>query len=751
MHLIFIFGYMVAEEQTFNLEEENKEIIKRYRKLLRYSKPFLKEGDTKVIRKAFDTAVEAHKHMRRKTGEPYIYHPIEVAQICVEEIGLGTTSIVAALLHDVVEDTPTTIDDIEKAFGRKVARIIDGLTKISGVIEIGSSQQAENFKKMVVALSDDVRVILIKLADRLHNMRTLDSMPRHKQLKIANETIYMYAPLAHRLGLYTIKSELEDLYLKYTDRDTYYSIAANLHATKSDRNKFIREFIGPIQKELRNKYFEFKIKGRPKSIYSIWNKMKKQNVPFEEVYDLFAIRIIITADIDQEKSQCWQVYSIVTDNYKPNPDRLRDWISSPKANGYESLHTTVMSHSGKWVEVQIRTDRMDEISEKGYAAHWKYKENTEEKSKSSGLDQWIERVREILHNDSNSALEFVDDFRLNLYNEEIFVFTPNGDLKMMPSGATALDFAFEIHTQVGLHCMGAKVNHKLVPISHRLKNGDQVEIITSNKQKPSDDWLRVAGTSKAKKKIKDFLTSGKRKVIQDGEELLIKKLKEVKVKPDLKIINTLVSHFKYPTAAELYFEIGRGTFKLSDIEKLQDEDYKNSMHSKATSIRDKETKLVKTLNKDTLIIGDSYTDIKYTLSKCCNPIPGDDVFGFVTVNEGVKVHRTKCPNAMELMANYGYRVVKANWSGEQEDSFLAGLKVSGTDRLGILNDITQVISKSNHVNIHSFRADTREGLIEDTLMVHVKDTEHLSKLIKNLIKIDGVIKVDRFDPKSEDL
>ncbi len=734
--------------KVIDIEQENLEIIRRYRKLLRYAKPVLKEGDTKVIRKAFDTAVEGHKDMRRKSGEPYIYHPIEVAQICVEEIGLGTTSIVAALLHDVVEDTPTTLDDMEKAFGRKVTRIIDGLTKISGVIEIGSSQQAENFRKMVVALSDDVRVILIKLADRLHNMRTLDSMPRHKQLKIANETIYMYAPLAHRLGLYTIKSELEDLYLKYTDRDAYYSIASKLQETRADRNKFIREFISPIQRELRNKFFEFKIKGRPKSIFSIWNKMKKQNIPFEEVYDLFAIRIIINADIEHEKTLCWQVYSIITDNYKPNPDRLRDWISTPKANGYESLHTTVMSKLGKWVEVQIRTERMDEISEKGYAAHWKYKENSEA-NKKSGLDNWIDKVREILHNDSNSALEFVDDFRLNLYNEEIFVFTPKGDLKMLPLGSTALDFAFEVHTQVGAHCMGAKVNHKLVPISHRLKNGDQVEIITSNKQNPSEDWLRVVLTSKAKKKIKDHLTSGRKQVVTDGKEKLLAKMDSLSLKSDVKSINNLTTYFKAKDTNDLYYLVGKGAIDLKELEKVKEEDYKKKIQARNDE-RDHETKIIKELNKDSLIIGDIHNDIKYTLAKCCNPIPGDDVFGFVTVNEGVKIHRTKCPNAMELMANYGYRIIKAAWRSEHQEAYLTGLKVVGTDRIGIINDITQVITKSLNVNIQSFRANTLEGLIEDIIMVHVKDTKHLTQLIKNLEKIEGLIKVERFDPKLEE-
>lgn len=737
----------MEEVKTFDPEAENKEIIKRYRRLLQYAKPVLKEGDTKVIRKAFDTAVEAHKEMRRKSGEPYIYHPIEVAQICVEEIGLGTTSIVAALLHDVVEDTPTTVEDIEKAFGRKVAQIIDGLTKISGAVEIGSSQQAENFRKMVIALSDDVRVILIKLADRLHNMRTLDSMPRHKQLKIANETLYMYAPLAHRLGLYAIKSELEDLYLKYTDKDTYYDIASKLQETKADRNKFIREFIKPIQDELRDKFFEFKIKGRPKSIFSIWNKMKKQNIPFEEVYDLFAIRIIIKADVGMEKTQCWQVYSIITDNYKPNPDRLRDWISTPKANGYESLHTTVMSNVGKWVEVQIRAERMDDIAEKGYAAHWKYKD-APGKNASSGLDQWIEKVREILHHDSKNALEFVDDFRLNLYNEEIFVFTPKGDLKMLPNGATALDFAFEVHTQVGLHCMGAKVNHKLVPISHRLKNGDQVEIIASNKQKPSDDWLRVAITSKAKKKIKDFLTAGRKKIMITGEAILEKKLKQIKLKKEIRTINHIIAHYKVKDASSLYYDIGKGIIDLKGLEKIKDIEYKKKVQAQV-SARDSDEKLIKEINKDTLIIGDEHSDLKYALAKCCGPIPGDDVFGFVTVNEGIKIHRTKCPNAMELMANYGYRIVKASWQKEQDEAFLTGLKITGTDRVGMINDISQVITTSEKINIRSFRADTYEGLIEDVVMIYVKDTKHLSQVIKNLEKIDGVIKVERFDPDEE--
>jgi GTP diphosphokinase / guanosine-3',5'-bis(diphosphate) 3'-diphosphatase len=475
--------------QVIDTESENKEIISRYRKLLRVAKPFLKDDDAKIIKKAFNTSLHAHKDMRRRSGEPYIYHPLAVAQIAVEEIGLGTTSIIAALLHDVVEDTHVEIEDIQRDFGSKVAKIIDGLTKISGVFEQGSSEQAENFRKMILTLSDDVRVILIKLADRLHNMRTLTSMPREKQLKIASETIYLYAPLAHRLGLYAIKTELEDLYLKYTDTETYKHIAECIAQTKTARDKFIKDFTAPIEKSLDKADVDFVIKGRPKSIYSIWNKMRKQNIPFEEVYDLFAIRIIVDAEPENEKAICWKVYSMVTDFYKPNPDRLRDWISTPKANGYESLHTTVMSKYGQWVEVQIRTQRMDEIAEKGYAAHWKYKDTASGQA-LTGLEMWIRKVRELIETNDSSALEFMDDFRTNLFNEEVFVFTPKGALKILPHGATTLDFAFEIHTQIGMHCLGAKVNQKLVPLSYVLNNGDQVEILTSSKQKPSEDWLK---------------------------------------------------------------------------------------------------------------------------------------------------------------------------------------------------------------------------------------------------------------------
>src|SRR5690349_15292650 len=515
---------------VIDAEQEKKEIINRYRRLLRKAKPILKDDDAKLIKKAFTISLEAHKDMRRKSGEPFIFHPLSVAEICTEEIGLGTTSIIAALMHDVVEDTDIELADIERMFGKKITRIVDGLTKIRGVFEYGTSQQAENFRKMLFTLSEDVRVILIKLADRLHNMRTLESMPRNKQLKVSNETIYLYAPLAHRLGLNAIKTELEDLYLKFTERAVYFDIVQKIDESKASRNRFIKHFVTPLKDEFDRLKVPYEIKSRPKSVYSIWNKMNKQNIPFEEVYDLFAVRIIIDTPLEHEKSFCWQVYSIVTDYYTPNPDRLRDWISTPKANGYESLHTTVMAKNGQWVEVQIRTSRMDEIAEKGYAAHWKYKDSSSRYE--SNLEKWLVRVRELLERQDLTALEFVDDFRGNLFNEEVFVFTPKGELKTLPFGATALDFAFDIHTDVGSKCIGAKVNQKLVPINHVLRNGDQIEILTSAKQKPNEDWLRFVVSPKAKSKIKEVLKEDKKSVAENGKEILLRKLNQLDIDPN---------------------------------------------------------------------------------------------------------------------------------------------------------------------------------------------------------------------------
>ena len=731
---------------VIDLEAEKQEILKRYRALLRASKSTLQKGDKKEIRKAFEMALESHKDMRRKSGEPYIYHPIAVAQIAAEEIGLGTTSIVCALLHDVVEDTDITLDDIEREFGKKTARIIDGLTKISGVFDYNSSLQAENFRKMLLTLADDVRVILIKLADRLHNMRTMDFMPRQKQLKIASETIYLYAPLAHRLGLYAIKSELEDLSMKYLEPDTYKYIATQLNEKKAERNLFIRTFVEPINEILEEQGLVASVYGRPKSIHSIWNKMKKKNIPFEEVYDLFAIRIILDSAPEKEKADCWKAYSIVTDLYRPNPDRLRDWVSSPKGNGYESLHTTVMGPKGQWVEVQIRTQRMNEIAEKGFAAHWKYKES----SNDNGLDQWIMKVREMLSNPEANALDFLDDFKMNLFSDEIFIFTPKGALLQLPLGATALDFAFEIHTDVGARCIGAKVNHKLVPLSYKLQNGDQVEIITSGKQVPKEDWLNIVVTAKAKSKIKSSLKEEKRKIAEHGKETLERKLKSLKITYNTDNLNKLTYFFKLQSTQDLFIAVANGKIELKDLrEYLTSEkevenrgsDYKTNDGQHIEALLNK----VKGPESDILLIGEDLQKIDYTLAVCCNPIPGDDVFGFVTVNEGIKIHRTNCPNAAQLMANYGYRIVKAKWNRQQELTFLTGLHIVGIDDVGLINNITKVISNDFKVNMRSITVDTNDGIFDGSIKVFVNDKEHLDELILNLLEVKGVTGVTRFD------
>ena len=735
---------------VIDTEQEKREIISRYRRLLRKAKPILKDGDAKLIKKAFTISLEAHKDMRRKSGEPFIFHPLAVAEICVEEIGLGTTSIISALMHDVVEDTDIELVDIERMFGKKVARIIDGLTKIRGVFEYGTSQQAENFRKMLFTLSEDVRVILIKLADRLHNMRTLDSMPRNKQLKVANETIYLYAPLAHRLGLNAFKTELEDLYLRFTDRQVYDSIAQNIDETKAVRSKFIKQFIMPIKDELDKLKIEYEIIGRPKSIYSIWNKMHKQNIPFEEVFDLFAVRIIIDTAVDHEKALCWQVYSIVTDYYTPNPDRLRDWISTPKSNGYESLHTTVMAKNGQWVEVQIRSKRMDEIAEKGYAAHWKYKDSSA--TAESNLEKWLARVRDLLEQNDHSALDFVDDFKGNLFSEEVFVFTPKGELKTLPYGCTALDFAFDIHTQVGSKCIGAKVNNKLVPINYVLKNGDQIEILTSQKQKPHEDWLRFVVSSKAKARIKDQLKEDKRKLAEEGKEIMIRKLRQGKEEPTPQLMEQMREYFKMSANFDLYYRVGKGFITSADIKKFL-ENRPHLVKSRPTTYVPESKPLEVEVGKqrgrydDILLIGEDMDVVDYKLAKCCTPIPGDDVFGFVTVNEGIKIHRTNCPNAPELLSHHGNRVVKAKWTSQHEVAFLTGLKIRGTDRVGLINDVTKIISEELKVNMSSMSIHTDSGIFEGEIMLYVNDTRHLEQMIDKLRSVEGVVKASRFDSK----
>ncbi len=733
-------------DYVIDIEAENKEIRKRYRALLRACKPTLQKGDKQQIRMAFDLALESHKDMRRKSGEPYIYHPIAVAQIAAEEIGLGTTSIVCSLLHDVVEDTSLTLEDIEAQFGKKVAKIIDGLTKISGVFDPNSSMQAENFRKMLLTLADDVRVILIKLADRLHNMRTMEFMARHKQLKIASETSYLYAPLAHRLGLYAIKSELEDLSMKYTDPDTYKFIAKKLNEKKAERERFISNFIAPINEILIEQGIKAEIYGRPKSIHSIWNKMRKKSIPFEEVYDLFAIRVIIDSEYEKEKTECWKVYSIITDLYRPNPDRLRDWISTPKGNGYESLHTTVMGPKGQWVEVQIRTKRMNEIAEKGFAAHWKYKESNSD----NGLDQWIQKVRDILGSPEQNALDFLDDFKMNLFSDEIFIFTPKGTLIQLPNGATALDFAFEIHSDIGATCIGAKVNHKLVPLSHHLQNGDQVEIITSNKQSPKEDWLNFVVTAKAKSKIRSSLKEEKRRVAEEGKEILERKLKSLKITYNTDNINKIANFFKFPSSQELFYNVAKGAIDIKNLrEYAASEKIHDNNNSQFTSHI---SGLVEKINKkdsDTILIGDDLQKVDYTLAPCCNPIPGDDIFGFLTVNDGIKIHRTSCPNASKLMANYGYRILKAQWASSQiETSFLTGIRIIGIDDVGLVNKLTTVISQEFKINIRSLSISSNEGIFEGNIMVHINNLGQLDNLINHLKLVSGITSVTRYESEN---
>ena len=727
-------------------QKENQLIIKAYTKLLRQSRSVISKDDSKIIKKAFRISLEAHKDMRRKSGEPYILHPISVAQICVNEIGLGTTAIIAALLHDVVEDTDITLKFIEKEFGERVAKICDGLTKISGVLSPGSSIQSENFRKMLLTLVDDVRVILIKLADRLHNMRTLDSMSRSAQLKNSSETIFIYSPLAHRLGLYTIKSELDDLYLKYTDNKSYRLVSNKLSETKDIRDKFIRSFIRPIKKKLKEFDLSYKIIGRPKSIFSINNKMKKQNKAFEEIYDLFAIRIIINSEIEDEKTHCWQAYSSVTDCYQPNPDRLKDWVSTPKTNGYESLHTTVMSNTGKWVEVQIRSKRMDEIAEKGFAAHWKYKEKLKG---GTQFDDWISSIRDLISQKNYSPQEFLDDFKGNLYNEEIFVFTPNGDLKTLPLNSTVLDFAFSIHSELGSKCTGAKIDDKLVPINYKLKSGDQVNVITSSNQKPTEDWLKKVETSKAKLAIKNNINRQRKNLSSQGKDLLKRKLKQLKLEFD-ENISKISSYFQYKSIIEFYFDIAKGTFNLKRIKEYLDhlKNVKNKSQNKIIEIEIDRSKSVKNKDNfnDRIVEFEGKKDnIDYSLSKCCKPIPGDDIFGFITVNEGIKVHRTNCKNSPELLSKYAYRILKASWYHESNDNFISTLSIEGTDRVGVIDDITKIISSQLKVNMKSINVNLKDGIFKGNIELFVSDTLQLSKLIKKLQKVSNVNNVIRLD------
>ena len=742
----------VAQLPKYNLtdEQEKSLILREYRALLRSLKTKLKPGDRKLIRSAFEIAAEAHKSMRRKSGEPYILHPLAVARICVEEIGLGVRSTICSLLHDTVEDTDVTLEDVEREFGSEIARIVDGLTKISNVIDVNASQQAENFKKILLTLTDDPRVILIKLADRLHNMRTLDSMKREKQLKISSETVYIYAPLAHRMGLYNIKTEMEDLAMKYMEPETYKDIAKKLSETKRERTRYINEFIKPLKDKLEKTGFNFEIYGRPKSIHSIWNKMRKKAVDFEEVYDLFAIRVILDSPTEKEKEECWKVYSLITDEYTPSPERLRDWLSNPKSNGYEALHTTVMGPQGKWVEVQIRTKRMNEIAEKGLAAHWKYKEGNADESR---FDKWFQQIREVITSQETDSIDFLQDFKTSFLAEEIYVYTPKGDVKMLPIGSTALDFAFAIHSAIGSKCIGAKVNHKLVPISHKLRSGDQVEIITSNKQKPTEDWLGFVVTAKARTKIKDSLKEEKRKIADEGKYIVQRKIEGMGAAYSQGNIDELVSYYKLSSALDLYYQIA---VKNIDLKELKDFKVLGDRLEPPKPVKiPSEVKLdglthshLSKKDAELIIFGESSDKIVYNLANCCKPIPGDDVFGFVTTGKGLTIHRTNCPNAAKLLANYGHRVVKTKWAKNKEISFLTGLKIIGMDDVGVIHKITNLISGELKINIAALTVEAKEGLFQGNIKLYVHDKEELDVLVQRLKDLSGIESVERYDAEA---
>jgi len=752
---------IISPEQ---MEQERKQILEAYRIMLRAARSRLHGEDSKMIKEAFEFALDAHKDMRRKSGEPYIFHPISVAEIIAEEMKLDATSIVAALLHDVVEDIEAiTLEDISREFGEQVAAIVDGVTKIKSdkyAIDLTISQQAENFRKMLLGLSSDLRVIYVKLADRLHNMRTLSSMKEEQQRKIASETIYIYAPLAHRLGLYKIKSELEDLHLKYVNRQMYDDIARKLKETKAERDKFIEDFIKPLKEKLTAQGFKFRIFGRPKSIYSIYNKLQIQKIPIEQIYDLFAIRVILDGEYgenerNKEKEDCWRAYSVVTDLYFPNPDRLREWITQPRPNGYESLHTTVMAKAGKWVEVQIRTKRMDEIAELGYAAHWKYKEKGKNavKVKETKTDEFLRGIREIQQqNPEMSAMEFINVFRKNFHKEEVFVFSPKGKLIHLPVGASVIDFAFEIHSEVGLKCLGAKVNAKLVPLSYELRNGDQVDILTSKQAKPNIDWLKYTKTSKASSKIKEFLRAEKKVTIEKGKAELTQKFEQLKVVWDEGMQTQFRIFLNYTSNSNVFYEAGMGRITAKDAEAfkkyLERKEAKDDVKTrqKEESIKEKPAKKS---TENMVVIGDK-TGIHYSFAKCCNPVSGDEVFGFVTIHEGVKIHRNDCPNAVNMRANYGYRIIKAVWHTKSEEHFISEIKIIGNDRIGIVRDVTQMISNDLQVNIASLNIGlANSNIFEGHIKLFVRDIQHLYALMEKIKTIEGIEKVIRFDTENE--
>ena len=728
----------ISTEKTIN-----RQIARDYKNLLKVSYQTLNENDKDLIRNALDIAIDAHKDQYRKSGEPYIFHPISVAKIVAEKIGLDANSIAAALLHDVVEDSEYNIEKIKSAFGEKIARIVEGLTKISRLKKDKIvSIQSENFRKMLLTLNDDVRVILIKIADRLHNMRTMDSMSYEKQIKISSETLYIYAPIAHRIGLYEIKSELEDLSLKYTDSDTYNKIKDSLEKTKDDQNLYIRNFARKISDKLKSEDISFKINGRSKSIFSIREKMIKKNIAINEVYDRFAVRIIYNSNNKNEKLIAWKIYSIVTDVYRPNPTRLRDWISNPKTNGYEALHITVVGPRKRWIEVQIRSDRMHEIAERGYAAHFKYKQGDEQES---GLEDWLNKLKDVLENQESNAIDFVEDFKLNLYSNEIFVFTPEGDLKSLPKGASALDFAFAVHTDLGLKTRGVKVNGKIVPLNFSLKSGDQVQVIKSTNSKPSASWLDYVETSRAKSKIRSALNENKKMIAEDGKEILRRKLKHLKISFTEDIIHKLQNFLNLPTSLDLFYGIGVGSIDNSELKnfaKSQDNSFIKFFRRKSKKISNKSSNSNKTY--DQLVFGKSSEKLDYKLSACCNPLPGDNVFGFLTINDGIKVHKSNCKNSLSLQSKFAYRILKAKWVNSSQHEFSSTIQIIGIDNLGLVNKITTIISENLNINMEKMSFDTEGDTFTGLITLKVKNKNIIDKLITRLKKIKGVDKVLRF-------
>ena len=738
---------ILTQIMAYDLEKENKEILARYKDLISNSYRTLDEDQNKLIRKAFDIALDAHKDQRRKTGEPYIYHPIEVAKIVANEIGLGATSIACALLHDVIEDSEYTYEDLNKIFGKKIADIVNGLTKISVMNNQNISIQSENYRKLLLTLSEDFRVILIKIADRLHNMRTLESMRPDKQQKIASETVYIYAPMAHRLGLYTIKSELEDLSLKYNNPEIYNEITSKLALAKESRDKYIQEFKKEVSEQLEEEGLNFTIKGRAKAISSIYRKMLKQNVTFEEVFDNYAIRIIYRSDAKNEKFLAWKIYSIVTDLYRSNPSRMRDWISQSRSTGYESLHLTVMGPDKKWIEVQIRSERMDEIAEKGVAAHYRYKEGYKN-SDDQNFDRWVTEIREVLEQQQDlSTSELLDNIKLNLYSKEVFVFTPKGEIKILPTGATALDFAFSVHSDLGSKCLGAKVNGKLVPISYVLQNGDQVDILSSQNQKPKSDWLDFVVTSKAKSRIKAILNSEKNNRTAEGKEILQRKMRHAKLNFNDDEINKLQKFLNLKTSQDLFMGFQDGTYDMGDLKRYLEgrtlfgnllQRFRKSPTTKVITDNDTTAQ-----DLDLIVFGKDEEKLNYSFAKCCTVIPGDKIFGFITISEGIKVHNDNCPNAINLRANYDYRVLIAKWVNAESFKNRIQIEIEGLDRMGMINDITAVISNSMGMDMKSMSIASDDGIFTGTINLEVKNKKQLEDTFKKLKIINGVSKVKR--------